>query len=61
MKVLVSPSVRSVNFMMYLMKLVKIRQMEQLMSPKCEKIFNIVDNEDYLEKDLTELWEIVKA
>ena len=46
--------------MMHLMKLVEIRQMEQLMPPKSKAIF-VVDNHDYLNEHLGEIWEIMKA
>lgn len=47
--------------MMYLMILVEIWQVEQFVAPESKKIFNVVNYEYYLKKDLAEIWEIVKA
>lgn len=61
MEIFVSPSIRSIVFMMYLMILVEIWQVEQFVAPESKKIFNVVNYEYYLKKDLAEIWEIVKA
>lgn len=35
--------------------------MEHLVSPKCEEIFDVVDDHKYLNEYLAEVWEIIET